>query len=33
LIRTIRGFGYQIGGNGTPAGQRARSAASSLVVS
>jgi DNA-binding response OmpR family regulator len=33
LIRTIRGFGYQIGGNGAPASQRLLSAAASTRVS
>jgi DNA-binding response OmpR family regulator len=33
LIRTIRGLGYQIGGNGTPAGQRPISVAASARVS
>jgi two-component system copper resistance phosphate regulon response regulator CusR len=33
LISTIRGFGYQIGGNGTPASKRPLSAAASAQVS
>jgi DNA-binding response OmpR family regulator len=33
LIRTIRGFGYQIGGNGAPTSQRPPSAAVSARVS
>jgi DNA-binding response OmpR family regulator len=33
LIRTIRGFGYQIGGNGVPTSQRPPSAAASARVS
>jgi DNA-binding response OmpR family regulator len=33
LIRTIRGFGYQIGGNGAPTSQRPLSAAASAPVS
>jgi DNA-binding response OmpR family regulator len=33
LISTIRGFGYQIGGNGTPSGKRPLSAAASAQAS